>query len=390
MNKFIDNHLLYFTTPVFVAVFFLLLFFNIPSSVFEGVVIFLFMVIVVSVLGKIFFPRPLGVVNAVRKIKKSTADILIIAIFSLVVLLSGPVDIYINGFKLLQPDTYADFIGVGRFVRHFSSLCWLFVPIAFLFVKNKKLKVLLVAYAIIFPILIIDRNRLLLSLYALFFCHSILYNIKRPWFFYFNVIALVLFVFSLIGFYRSGDSFVIDTSGSVLIDGYYPLKEYFFYFPRFAQQIILYISTPIFNFGYIYSLDFKNSIFLISQISPFSREQFELYPYSPILVPRFNVGTEFFPQLMYGGVYLVCLSLVFMLIVFMMSVFYLKKAKNIFSLLIFLKVSHTVLFMGFAPQFYILLNFAFLVVMFFLHFCSMFLNASFIEYSSATEGGKYD
>ena len=82
------------------------------------------------------------------------------------------------------------------------------------------------------------------------------------------------------------------------------------------------------------------------------------------MVERFNVGTEFYPWLLYGGMSLAVCSLFFLVVSFFLVSKLFEKRSNIFTLLIFLKVSYTLLFMGFAPQFYILLNFVFIFLMF--------------------------
>ena len=182
---------------------------------------------------------------------------------------------------------------------------------------------------------------------------------------------VVFLTFAVVGAHRSGAAFHVDSSGDVMRYGYFPLKELFFSLPSLLQQIILYVTTPIINFATIYSDDFINQDFLASQLSPFSRDLFEKYPYAPVLVPRFNVGTEFFPFLMYGGIKYVYLALAFIYMSFLISVAYFRHCRSIFSYLIFFKISHTVLFMGFAPQFFILLNLGFIIFILMLSFFSI-------------------
>jgi hypothetical protein len=143
-----------------------------------------------------------------------------------------------------------------------------------------------------------------------------------------------------------------------------------------AQQVILYITTPIFNFATVVSNHFTNQDFLLSQLSPFSRDQFAAYPYSPILVPRFNVGTEFYPFLLYGGMLWVALAFMCLFVSFILAFYLLKRCPNIFTFFIFIKISYNALFMGFAPQFYILLNLMFVILMLLLWFFAELLRIS--------------
>lgn len=363
MIKLLNGQFVYFVAPLFVSVLLLIIFFNIPYTLMEGIVALFAPVFFLFLLGKLFFPSGIDVVSAVRDIRVRSWDKLLILLLAFIVLLAGPVDIFINGFKLLNPSTYADIHGIGRYVRHFSSMCWILIPVAFLLIKRRWLKRILITYAFIFPILIIDRNRFFLSAFVFVFVYIIFYKKSNLFFKLFFLFSFLLIAFSIVGYYRSGSSFEVLSSGSILLENHLPLKDVFLELPVFIQQIVLYITTPIFNFSTIYSESFINEAFLEKQLSPFSREYFESSVYAPILVSRYNVGTEFFPFLLYGGMQYVYVALLLMYLSFVMSMYYLRASKNIFALLIFLKITHTILFMGFAPQFFILLNAVFIMLM---------------------------
>lgn len=288
----------------------------------------------------------------------------VVRLLVIAILCCGPLDVLTNGFKILDPASYAELSSIGRYVRHVSSLCWTLIPIAFVYYSNnRKVRLSIVMYALIFPILIVDRNRLFLSFYSLALCIAA----SNPQFRLKHAVSLVvalLLVFGIVGLFRSGsEAFMVESSGDFIKEGMYPLRSYYYYLPQQIQQIVLYITTPLFNFATVLSTDFRSDTFLLSQISPFNRESFELYPYSPILIPRFNVGTEFFPWLLYGGFLWVIFPVFIMILTFFWSVSLHKKYRNMYTFLIFIKISHTVLFSAFAPQFFILLNFAFIVMM---------------------------
>lgn len=378
MYRLFDSFFVYFGLPALVAGVLLFSIFYVPQSYIEGVSAYFLPVILLVAAGKYLFPRGLELSTTVMQVSSGFGDRICIFLLSAVVIIAGPIDIYINGFKLLNPSTYAEFNGVGRYVRHFSSLCWILIPVSFLMVRNPLFRMFVILYALLFPILIIDRNRLLLSIYVFVFCYSMLDGKNKSIWFYVSLIVFVFGVFAAVGYFRSGGSFIVPSSGNELVEGYFPLREYFLNLPEFFQQIGLYISAPVFNFATVYSLGFENSDFLMSQLSPFSRDQYPQYPHSPVLVARYNVGTEFFPQLMYGGISLVYAAIGFMFVTLLMSVLWLKKAKNIFSLLVFFKISHAVIFMGFAPQFYILLNCAFVFMMMAMAFSSWLLDCCLV------------
>lgn len=350
----------------------ILFFFHIPIELILYLVALPILALAMTIIIKIFIIRRLSVSASFHTTFVSRRHAFIIHIFTLLVLAFGPIDVYINGFKLLDPLSYADLNGNGRYVRHISSLCWTLVPIAFVFHNHKKTKILLILYAIVFAIIIIDRNRLLAAFYTLAFCSTLTPDstlvtnkirakrVKRQ---ILLLIITVIAVFSVLGSLRSGlEAFMVESSGTTIMEGKLPLRDIFYHFSPLLQQIILYIAMPMFNFATVFYEGFLNTEFLLSQLSPFGREMFDAYPYAPFLVARFNVGTEFFPWLTYGGILLVIPTFVFMAVCFILAERLFKKSPNIFTLLIFLRLSYLMIFMGFAPQFYILLNIGFIVM----------------------------
>ncbi|MGC1183510.1 hypothetical protein [Legionella sp.] len=389
MNFLFNSISFYFLMPIYIALLLLLAFFNIPDNYYFSFFFFFAMVTLPVILIKLITPLNIRVHDYYQQIF-STPYRFVVLLLCLIIAICGPIDIYVNGFKLLNPATYAEINGIGRYVRHITILCWIFIPVAFILLRSPFMKFFFITYAIIFPILIIDRNRFFTSCYSLFFCLTLVHQsseiVKRKLVskFSFCVIPIICVLsFAIIGHYRSGSSFIVPSSGTMLHYNTYPLTDLFTSLPSLMQQIILYITTPIFNFITVASQGFINQDFLLSQFSPFNRESFDVYPYAPILVPRFNVGTEFYPFLLYGGLFMVIWAFAFLLLSFILAFALFKKYPNIFTFLIFIKISYSVLFMGFAPQFYILLNLMFIVLMCFLWFCSHLLRRA-ITTSHAT------
>lgn len=386
MKTLVNSVASYFLFPISFSVALLVIFYNVPYDFYLSLFALPLVVLSIVLLARFFVPMKLEIVRSFELIVHEKRYKVVIFVFCCIVFVSGPIDIYQNGFKLLDPASYAEFNGVGRYVRHISIMCWTLVPIAFIFTRKIKFRLLFVGYALLFPIIILDRNRLFTSSYSIALClimapslpsheKSVVASKKNRHLF---VLFFILFlIFSGLGLFRSGaDAFLVESSGDVLSDGALPLRDIFYYLPSLFQQVVLYITTPIFNFATIFYYDFRNEEFLLSQLAPFGRDVFDAYPYAPVMIPRFNVGTEFYPFLLYGGLPLVVACVILMACSFLVAGFLVKKRPNIFTFLIFIKVSYSVVFMGFAPQFYLLLNFAFVVLMVVLWLGALLLNKS--------------
>jgi hypothetical protein len=397
--------------PVYTALALLLIFFNIPAEFHYDLFIFYAIITVPVLLVAQLMPWKIHLEDYYQAISTHASYRFIILACCFVILLFGPADIYFNGFKLLDMANYTELPGIGRYVRHINLLCWIFIPVAFIFIRSRLVKFCFISYAILFPILIVDRNRLFLSCYSLFLClllgnvHEITLTTSKNaqcsattraklitiWASVVKVISCTflactnsksrlkfllwlipiigIFTFAILGHFRTNRyELIAPTSGTELREGAYPLRDTFLSLPLLIQHVILYITTPIFNFVTVAYQDFVNQDFLLRQFSPFSRANFAPHPYAPILMRRFNVGTEFYPFLLYGGLSMVAGAFVLMLIAFLLALCLFKKYPNIFTFLIFIKISYNILFMGFAPQFYILFNLMFVVLMVFLWF----------------------
>ncbi|WP_131782179.1 hypothetical protein [Legionella gresilensis] len=368
LKSLINSSFFYFLLPAYLAVILLLTFFYIPQDFYFGIVAYYLIITLPILLLTLLFPFKMALQDYYASIIKQPRYKYIIFLTCIIITLCGPLDIYINGFKLLHPETYAIFKGVGRYIRHITILCWIFIPVAFIFVSNRFIKVFLCSYALLFPILIIDRNRLFLGGYTFFLCYILSYlcakkNKLSTKLTFICIPIIICAVFSSLGFFRSGNMLIIPSSSQNLIPEAYPLSDALSNLVPSLQQVILYVTSPIFNFSTVVASNFLNPEVLQSQFSPFSRETLNAYLYTPIFVPRFNVGTEFYPFLLYGGLPLVVPAYLFLLAGFMLSSFLLKRYPNIFTFLIFIKISYSALFMNFAPQYYILLNFLFCILM---------------------------
>lgn len=373
----------YFLLPLYICLGLILVFFNIPSNFYISLFALAGLGTFIVLVSSLFYSQVgvrlkdiYGFISANKKHRQ------VAYLTCILIVMLGPIDVLLNGFKLADPLSYAELSEYGRFARHITTMCWILIPVAFLFIQKNYIKYLLIAYAIIFPILIIDRNRLFMSFFVLIFCmlltpaESSERQLKKSNVPIYFLVVLVILIFAAIGQFRSGDAFLVESSGEMFTQGFFPLSDTFYLLPEGFQQVVLYLTTPQFNFATIDYNNFINEDFLKSQLSPFDRESFDKYPYAPVLIERFNVGTEFFPWLLYGGLPLVAIAISALVFVFIAAVQLLKKHPNIFTLLIFLRVAYVTLFAGFAPQFFILLNLGFFLLMMLLWMLSVSLGGN--------------
>lgn len=378
----INSMVFYFLLPIYLATTMLFFFFHVPQEFYYSIISLLSIVTVPVLLSMLIKPLRMDLGSLINKVQNQAQYRTVVFLLCFMVLCFSPLDVYVNGFKLLHPDSYATFNGAGRYIRHITILCWLFVPIAFIFIQNKIIKFSFIGYAIIFPIIIIDRNRLFLTFYSMFLCLLFLQNNKQVDSVKITekklkIVALILvlfFMFTILGLYRSHGNFEVRSSGAVLWKNYYPLKDIFDIMPTLLKQVILYVTTPLLNFATIATNHFINEVFLLSQMSPFNHESYEIYPWVPILISKYNVGTEFYPFLLYGGISWVAASFIVLYLGFIAAFQLFRKYPNIFTLCIFIKISYCILFMGFAPQFFMFLNLMFIVMMLLMWLFAYMLN----------------
>lgn len=366
MKNLLNSRLAYLLFPIYLQLILLFAFMNVPLDFLPSLLALPFLVTLLVALSYLAYRTRFNIEECYLQVITKRSYRTLVLLLSALITISMPFDILINGFKILNPETYAEIDGYGRYVRHISSLCWILIPVAFIFIKNTNIKRFFIILAILFPILIVDRNRLFIAFYSLIFCVVMTpnpLNIKVKKYTIIGIVLGLIVIFGLLGQYRSGDAFFVESSGESFLVGSFPLKDIFYSLPQLIQQIVLYLTTPLLNFATILNEGFENSDFLFSQLSPFARDEFDVYTFIPILVARYNVGTEYFPWLLYGGFSYVALALFTMVLSFFSSHSIFKKYSNIFTFLIFIKISYVIVFAGFAPQFYLLMNLLFILLM---------------------------
>ncbi|WP_426614757.1 hypothetical protein [Bradyrhizobium sp. McL0616] len=255
---------------------------------------------------------------------------------------------------IVDPSSYATFDGGRNHIRHISNLSWLLPPLALLCFKSRAVRIALITMGLIFPLLVIDRNRLFAALFSLVLTF-VLQRKKSPlhsW----KVIAPLLLaglaVFSLLGAIRSG-----TLDGLAL-----PLSGFFQNSPEGVKWLLLYVSAGVYNFSCIMAKGYHNASFLYAQLIPFDGSAETLGTDIPLDAPTINVGTEFFPFLMalgWGGAMLSVLALYGMLL---WSIVLLRDDIAVWRFLIFLRIAYVSIMSPFAPQAFTWTNFGFVAI----------------------------
>ena len=240
-----------------------------------------------------------------------------------------------------DPSAYARLDGARTHVRHVSAWCWVLAPVGLLCVRSRGLRYAMVAAAIAFPVLVIDRNRIFAALFSIALVRLMRRDPARalPW----PAVALLALagaaLFSLLGIVRSG-----TLDGLTL-----PLQPWFRDAPAGLKWPVLYISAGPYNFAAILDKGYRNADFLLNQLVPLRGSIATAGTGIPLDAANINVGTEFFPFLMALGPAgaLAAFATLYGLLVW--SARRLAGA-SLFALLMFLRVAYTAAMAPFAPQ----------------------------------------
>jgi oligosaccharide repeat unit polymerase len=241
-----------------------------------------------------------------------------------------------------NPSSYANMEGGHEHIRHISDMCWALVPIGLLCARSKWLRNLLLAAGLIFPVLVIDRNRIFASLFSFALVLALRRDDRRPlpW----KTIGLLALaggtVFSVLGMLRSG------TLDNVTL----PFSAMYRAAPQGVKWLLLYISAGPYNFGAMLAKHYSNASFLFNQLVPMAGSVVTAGTGIPLDAPNINVGTEFFPFLMALGPAGAVVSIVALYAMLWWSVRRLRASTSLFAWLIFLRMSYVCLMSPFAPQ----------------------------------------
>lgn len=292
-------------------------------------------------------------------------QVLLFGIVSAFIILMGIADLVDHGVVILNPLTYSVFLPHQAWVRHFSSLCWILGPIALCLPFSKMTKLTLLFWAFFFPVLVVDRNRLLmaffstvLSLYFIGIGEELRKRMKII-----SVFSIILAItcFIILGQKRAGEfsihnqyapqSAPIPLPRPCNLPRTLPAKEAFKNLSAGFQWIFLYTTTPVYNLSVQYKCETHDTSLLKAQLIPLWKKSNTVG--APYLVAYAqNAGTELMPFYMFFGAGGIFLALILEYLILRYAFYLYMKDSNIFNFLIVLRLSYCALFAGFAPQFF--------------------------------------
>jgi hypothetical protein len=240
------------------------------------------------------------------------------------------------------PSSYASMAGGREHVRHISDMCWVLPPIGLLCARSRLVRNTLLLVGFVFPVLVIDRNRL----FATVFSFALVIMLRRddakppPW----KSVGLLALAgastFSVLGMLRSGPLDHVTL----------PFSALFRAVPQGFKWLLLYGSAGPYNFSAMLARHYTNASFLIHQLVPMSGSVATAGTDIPLDAPNINVGTEFFPFLLALGPTGAVAAIVVLYGMLLWSVRRLRPTVPLFSWLIFLRVSYVCVMSPFAPQ----------------------------------------
>ncbi|HTM29346.1 MAG TPA: hypothetical protein VL097_08370 [Rhodanobacter sp.] len=272
-----------------------------------------------------------------------TRDAFVALAFAGLIVLFCLLDLAMFPIPLLnKPSSYATLVGGHEHIRHVSDMCWVLPPLGLLCARSRWLRNVLITVGFLFPILVIDRNRV----FAAVFSFALVIVLRRdearplPW----KAVGLLglagASVFSLLGVLRSGPLEHVTL----------PFSAMYHAAPQGIKWLLLYASAGPYNFSAILAKHYANADFLINQVVPLHGSVATAGTGIPLDAPNINVGTEFFPFLMAFGPLGAVFAVFALYAMLLWSVRRLRPTVPLFSLLIFLRVAYVAAMSPFAPQ----------------------------------------
>lgn len=333
----------YLGLPLLFACASTLLTYDLPAAYLPGIEWLAFAAMGVMVLDGLVGPRLPGLSLDNRRDYTGTREGFVAITFCIVVGLFCVADLVLFPVPLWSnPSSYAQMDGGREHIRHVSAWCWVFPPVGLLCVRRRWLRYALVAAGILFPILVIDRNRIFASLFAL----GLLLLMRRQrgrgltWVSVAVLAVAGMVLFGALGILRSG-----PLEGVTL-----PFGDLYRDATPGIKWLLLYVSAGPYNFASILAKGYENSDFLLSQVVPLHGSIATADTGIPLDSPTINVGTEFFPFLMAFGPVSAFAAVFALYALLAWSVRRVRASPSLFSLLIFLRMAYVAAMAPFAPQ----------------------------------------
>ncbi|WP_045738554.1 membrane protein [Xanthomonas sp. MUS 060] len=357
---------LYFGVPLLFSCGVTLLSFHLPPGYLDGIALLAAVALATLLLDALLGIR-LPPMTALRTRRYAGTREGVVALgLAAVVVLFCLLDLLLFPIPLLHnPSAYADLSPLRAQVRHISNMCWILPPIGLLCVRDRRLRTALLLGGFVFPVLVIDRNRL----FAAVFSVGLLLVLRRdparslPWKRVLALLCAGTAAFALLGTLRSGS---LD---SVAL----PFGDLYRAAPQGIKWLLLYIGAGPYNFGALLAKHYVNASFLVNQLVPLSGSIATAGTGIPLDAPNINVGTEFLPFLLAGGAGAAVASMLALYVALLWSVRLLGRGVALFNLLVFLRIAYACVMSPFAPQAFTWTNAGFIALCLLLHVCSALL-----------------
>ncbi|WP_285445406.1 hypothetical protein [Xanthomonas sp. fls2-241-TYG-148] len=356
----------YLALPLLLSCALTLLTYTLPDGYLDGVALLAVAALVVLVLDGVLGTGLPGVQQFRLQRYAGTRESFLVMALAAGVAVFCLLDVALFPIPLFSdPSSYATLSPLRSHVRHISNMCWILPPVALLCVRHRGLRTAMVLVGFVFPIVVIDRNRIFAGLFSFVVVLLLRRDPARqlPW----KRIALLVMaggaVFSVLGALRSGSLATVAL----------PFSAFYRAMPQGVQWLLLYISAGPYNFGAILAKGYVNASFLVNQLVPLSGSIATAGTSIPLDAPNINVGTEFFPFLMAWGAPGAVIALLALYAALLWSVRRLNASLSIFHVLIFLRIAYACLMSPFAPQAFTWTNFAFIGLCLGLHACTLLL-----------------
>ncbi|HET6632244.1 MAG TPA: hypothetical protein VFG73_05995 [Rhodanobacteraceae bacterium] len=241
-----------------------------------------------------------------------------------------------------NPSAYASMGSSREHVRHISNMCWVLPVIALLCVRRRWLRNALIAFGFLFPVLVIDRNRIFAAVFSVVLVLLLRRDEARPvpWKGIGALSVAGAGIFSILGMLRSGPLENITL----------PFSGFYRAMPQAIKWLLLYASAGPYNFSAMLAKQYSNASFLVHQVVPLSGSVATAGTSIPLDAPTINVGTEFLPFLLAWGPAGAVVAILALYAWLLWSIRRLRPAISLFPLLIFLRVSYVCVMSPFAPQ----------------------------------------
>lgn len=356
MTRFLRLPSTYIAWPLLLACGMTVLAYNLPAGYLQGMLL-----LVLAALGMLVFDAFSGIrLPSIARFRArdytGSREALVALVFAAVVIVFCGLDLALFPVPLIDnPASYATMEPGREHVRHISSLCWTLPPIGLLCTRQRGLRNALIAVGLVFPVLVIDRNRIFAGLFS--FALVILFRRDErrplPWKSVGVIGVIGATVFSVLGAVRSGSLDNVNL----------PFSALYLAAPQGIKWLVLYISAGPYNFASMVTKGYADTSILMAQLVPLlAPTTLSAAADIPFDATNINVGTEFLPFLLAFGPSGAVASMILLYALLVWSVRRLRASVSLFSLLIFLRVAYVCLMSPFAPQAFIWTNAVFIVL----------------------------